>query len=92
MFRRIVFGYIVIISLINFVLYGIDKKKAQSEEWRVKESTLLFLGVIGGSIGGLLGMRLFHHKTRKIKFWLVNILCLILEGLAVGYYMYIGII
>lgn len=60
--------YLIGINIIAFATYGIDKKKAKHHKWRIPESTLLFLAVIGGSIGAWLGMQKFHHKTRKKQF------------------------
>lgn len=64
----VAFIYICIINIITFVVYGYDKQTAVKDRWRVPEKTLLFLAVIGGSIGALAGMYLFCHKTRKWKF------------------------
>ncbi|WP_442872286.1 DUF1294 domain-containing protein [Anaerocolumna sp. AGMB13020] len=47
---------------------GLDKYKARKRLWRIKESTLFLTSVIGGSLGSLLGMFLFHHKTKHTKF------------------------
>lgn len=55
------------LSTAAFVMFGVDKRRAVRHEWRISESTLLMLSVFGG-IGGLLGMIVFHHKTRKWKF------------------------
>lgn len=60
--------YLIIINLITFLAMLIDKKKAERGEWRIKESTLLLLAALGGSIGGIVGMYVFHHKTKKLKF------------------------
>ena len=60
--------YILVINLISLAAYGIDKRKAIKGKWRVPESTLIIMAVIGGSIGALAGMKLFHHKTKKKKF------------------------
>lgn len=60
------------LSLINFILYGYDKFQAKNDGWRVPEKVLLLLGVFGGAIGGLIGMQVFHHKTRKNYFWVIN--------------------
>lgn len=61
--------YLVIINVITFVIFGVDKYKAIRQEWRIRESTLLGLALIGGSIGGWLAMYIFHHKTKKVKFF-----------------------
>ena len=60
--------YLGIINLITFILYGIDKKRAIRKEVRISESTLISLGFIGGCLGALVGMFMFHHKTRKLIF------------------------
>jgi uncharacterized membrane protein YsdA (DUF1294 family) len=60
--------YIIGINVLTFLVYGIDKWKAKKGKWRVSEATLLLLTVIGGSIGALLGMKIWHHKTMHKKF------------------------
>jgi len=60
--------YLVIVNILAFILYGLDKQKAVRKQWRIPEVQLLGIAVIGGSIGALLGMQFFHHKTRKWKF------------------------
>ena len=60
--------YSVVVNLVAFALYGIDKKRARRGAWRISERTLLGIAVIGGSIGAILGMLLFHHKTRHWYF------------------------
>ena len=63
-----ILGYLVIINIVTFVVYGIDKWKAKRGNWRIAEATLLMLAVIGGTIGALLGMKVWHHKTMHLKF------------------------
>ena len=60
--------YILLVNIITFALYGIDKQRAVKQRYRISEATLLGLAFIGGSIGALAGMYVFHHKTRKPKF------------------------
>ena len=73
--------YLIVINIVTFLVYGIDKwrstsgqwlpterKKTKQGSWRISEATLLILAVIGGSIGALLGMQLWHHKTMHKKF------------------------
>ena len=64
----IVWGYLVVINVVTFFLYGIDKWKAKRSKWRIEESTLIWWAVAGGSIGALLGMKAWHHKTLHTKF------------------------
>ncbi len=59
---------LIVLNIFTFVVYGIDKWKAMKGRWRISEFTLLLLAVIGGSIGALLGMRVWHHKTKHLKF------------------------
>lgn len=63
---------IIPLSFITFLLFGYDKFQAKNDGWRVSEKVLLSLGVFGGAIGGLIGMQIFHHKTRKNCFWVIN--------------------
>ena len=60
--------YLVIVNILAFIMYGLDKQKAVRKQWRIPEVQLLGIAAIGGSIGALLGMQFFHHKTRKWKF------------------------
>lgn len=60
--------YLVIINLIAFLTFGADKRRARRDRRRVRESTLFLLAAIGGSIGALLGMYVFRHKTRHWYF------------------------
>ncbi|MBC9824869.1 DUF1294 domain-containing protein [Carnobacterium inhibens] len=60
--------YLLLCNSLLFVLMRVDKQKAIKHQWRIPEKTLLFLDLIGGGIGGILGMRLFRHKTTKISF------------------------
>ena len=60
--------YVVIMNIIGFGIMGIDKWKAKKGFWRIPESTLFIIAVIGGSIGSILGMHTFLHKTRHWYF------------------------
>lgn len=65
---------IAVLSIIAFILYGVDKRRAKRGEWRIKEIVLLFFSFFGGAIGGILGMKVFRHKTKHAYFWIVNLL------------------
>ena len=60
--------YLLIINTITFILYGVDKFKAIKGQWRISEAVLILFAAIGGSLGALVGMVVWHHKTRKWKF------------------------
>ena len=62
--------YLIIINASAFLLMLMDKKKAKRGAWRISEATLMWVSILGGSIGSLLGMYLCRHKTRHIKFTL----------------------
>ena len=74
--------WIGIFSFISFLLFRIDKIRAKTHRRRIPEATLLLSALLGGAVGGLLGMQVFRHKTRKIKFILGLPLCLILNSAA----------
>lgn len=59
---------IIIINIVTFFVYGIDKYKSKKGKWRIPENSLLGLAIIGGSIGAYLGMRIWHHKTMHLRF------------------------
>ena len=60
--------YLVIVNILGFALMGIDKKKAEKNKWRIPEKTLFIVAAIGGSVGSILGMNVFRHKTKHTKF------------------------
>lgn len=60
--------YFLAITLVTFIVYGIDKWKAQNGYWRISEKTLFLLAMFGGSIGALTAMQLFRHKTQHKSF------------------------
>lgn len=62
--------YLLLINALAFVLMLADKRKAQKKKWRVPEATLMTAAALGGSLGALLGMYAFRHKTRHRKFTL----------------------
>lgn len=77
--------YITLVSVITFIVFGIDKLKAKKSWWRIPESTLMVLAVIGGSIGALFGMYVFHHKTLHKKFTIGIPMILILQIAVVAF-------
>jgi uncharacterized membrane protein YsdA (DUF1294 family) len=64
-------AWYILISLITFTIYGIDKRKATRGTWRIKEQTLHLLEFAGGWPGAFAAQRYFHHKSRKTKFQIV---------------------
>lgn len=60
--------YFLLINLAGFLLMGIDKHKARRGKWRIPEKTLFLTALIGGSVGSIVGMRVFRHKTKHTAF------------------------
>ena len=77
--------YLIVVNVVTFLVYGIDKWKAKQGSWRISEATLLILAVIGGSIGALIGMKVWHHKTMHKKFRYGLPLILIIQIILIGY-------
>ena len=71
--------YLLVVNLAAFLLMGIDKRKAKKEAWRVPEKTLFLPVLLGGGLGGVLGMKVFHHKTKHWYFRFGFPLLLILQ-------------
>ena len=79
--------WLAVINLLTFLVYGADKRRARKGKWRVPEKTLFLLPLLGGSIGALLGMRVFHHKTKHWYFvWGIPAILLAQIALAVWIY------
>ena len=60
--------YLMIVNVLSFVVYGIDKLKAKRGKWRISETSLLLLALMGGSVGAWAGIRVWYHKTLHKKF------------------------
>ena len=73
-------GYLLLVNLAAFWVMGADKARARRGGWRIPEKTLFLPALLGGGLGGVLGMRLFRHKTRHWYFRLGFPLLLLLQG------------
>lgn len=78
--------YLVIINVLGFLIMGLDKAKAKKQKYRISENTLLFVALIGGSLGSYLGMYCFHHKTKHVKFYIGIPLILFIQILIYCFY------
>ena len=79
--------YLAAVNLVTFTVYGVDKAKARRGAWRVSEKTLFLLPLLGGSVGALLGMLVFRHKTKHWYFvWGIPLILLAQIALAVWVY------
>lgn len=80
--------YALFVNLFGFVLMGFDKRRAQKNARRIRERTLFLCAFLGGSLGSLIGMYAFRHKTRKnaFRFGMPAILTLQLAALGAALY------
>ncbi|RDU23940.1 DUF1294 domain-containing protein [Anaerosacchariphilus polymeriproducens] len=67
-YYTIIFAYLFGMNLTAFVSMKLDKDKARKHQWRIPEKTLFILALLGGSVGSIFGMRIFHHKTKHLHF------------------------
>ena len=77
--------YLLVVNLAAFVLMGLDKRRARRGEWRISEKALFLPAALGGALGGTLGMRAFHHKTRHWYFHFGFPLLLLVQLLLLGW-------
>ena len=82
--------FLCLCSIITFVLFGFDKNRAIKHRWRISARTLLLASLFGG-IGGLLGMLLFHHKTRKWKFRILVPLFALIDALIIAFILWASV-
>lgn len=68
----IICAAVALISFVNFIMYGADKRAAMRGKWRIPERVLLGASLCGGALGGIFGMIVFRHKTKKAAFIIVN--------------------
>ncbi len=78
-FQNAILFYLALINVLTFLVFAFDKTFARQESWRVRERSLLFLALLGGSPAALFAMQTFRHKTRKTSFNLVLALILLLQ-------------
>ncbi len=65
---RYLLVYLAGVNIVGLAAMGIDKWKARNRAWRIPEATLFTIAIIGGSIGSMIGMQLFRHKTKHASF------------------------
>ncbi|MFU8793412.1 MAG: DUF1294 domain-containing protein [Acholeplasmataceae bacterium] len=80
---------VLFMSLLTYMLYGLDKYKSIKGKWRIKESTLMMFSLVLGALGGLIAMYQFRHKTKHHLFIFINWFGLIIH-LGLTYYLYIS--
>ena len=78
-FTQIAVIYLIVINILGFLVMGLDKHKAKMADRRIPENTLFMFTILGGGVGTIAGMYVFHHKTKKMKFKVGMPLILILN-------------
>ena len=89
--HRILLIYLAVVNILTIIVFGVDKMNAKSNRQRVRSVTLLGLAFIGGSVGALIGMYGFHHKTKKAYFTVGVPLILLMQVVVLFYVMNMGI-
>ena len=72
--------WIIVLSVIGFIVMGIDKSRAIRHKWRIRERTLWILTIVGGGLGTFLGMMIWRHKIRKLHFVIVFTIFALMDG------------
>ena len=85
--RDIIVSYLVMMNAVGLAVMGLDKKKAIKNEWRIPEKTLFLVSIIGGSVGTLVGMYLFRHKT-KHWYFVVGMPAILVVHVVIGFFLY----
>lgn len=86
-YQKILLIYLIVINVATFFTYGIDKWKAKQSKWRIRETALLGLAVLGGSLGAWLGMKVWHHKTLHKKFKYGVPAIIVVQLVIAGYFL-----
>lgn len=82
--------YLAVINLAGFVSMAVDKSKARRNKWRIPEATLFLFAIFGGSVGSLLGMRVFRHKTQKPRFYIGIPIILGVQVVLILYFLFLA--
>jgi len=80
----------VVMSIVTFALYATDKRRAQNNQWRIKEATLFMCGFLMGGVGAMLGMSILRHKTKHISFKILVPLSVVVNIVVIVGYIFIA--
>jgi uncharacterized membrane protein YsdA (DUF1294 family) len=87
----LILAALAVVNLISFCLMGWDKRLARLGKWRVRERTLFLWAACFGALGGLLGMRVFRHKTKHARFVIGFPVMLLVQGVILAFLLAQGI-
>lgn len=91
MLTKIILAYYTLLNFVLLLTMAIDKMRARKHQWRVPESTLFIMALLGGAVGGFAGMFLCHHKTKRPQFYIIYFIAVVLH-LALLYLIFTRII
>ena len=83
---KIFLVFYALMTIVTFVLYGVDKGKAKKGQWRIPEKTLLLFAACFGGLGAFLGMKIFRHKTKHMSFKIIVPILAIIQIAAIVYF------
>lgn len=83
--------YLLVINIVGVLSMGIDKFKSKHQMWRTKEQTLFLIAILGGSIGSILGMYIFRHKTKHTQFTIGMPVILLTQIVLIIYFMFFAL-
>ncbi len=83
-------AYLLIMNLAGFICMAVDKSKSRRNKWRIPEAILFLFAIFGGSIGCLIGMRIFRHKTQKPRFYIGMPVIAIMQILLILYLLFLS--
>ena len=81
--------FVAFMTGLGLVTMGVDKYRAMKNKWRISESSLICIALCGGGIGSFLGMKIFHHKTRHRKFYILLPLLALFYGFVIAYLLHL---
>ena len=87
--EKLIITYLLIVNIVTLIIFGVDKLKAMRNKYRISEATLLVTSFVGGSLGGILAMYIFRHKTRVLRFKIGLPIMLIFH---IALILYLGVI
>ena len=86
---KTILTYLLVMNIMAFAMYGLDKYYAKRDKWRISEKNLLLVAYLGGSVGAYMGMKTFRHKTKHAKFTIGVPVAIVLH-IAIAVYVIIG--
>lgn len=89
MYASFFVGYALLVNILAYAMYALDKKYAKKRQWRIPEATLLLIAWLGGSVGAFLAMHILRHKTKHAKFTVTVPLVMLLQIVLVAGCLYV---